>query len=138
TVRVNMIENRASYVNPQLSPNLTERLKQKILNQTKLTNTSGSTAHLEITGYITDYSVSTSGVGAGAPGSRQQAQINRLTVTVTIVRLNQLTNTTQEHNVSRSFEFSASQSLQAAESALLDEMVRNLADEIFNRLFSNW
>jgi hypothetical protein len=45
---------------------------------------------------------------------------------------------TQEADVSRSFDFSANQSLQAAEAALLDEMVRNLTDEIFNRIFSDW
>ena len=35
TVRVNYIENKASYVNPQLSPQLTDRLRQKINNQSR-------------------------------------------------------------------------------------------------------
>jgi hypothetical protein len=45
---------------------------------------------------------------------------------------------TKEHDVSRSYEFSASQSLQQAEARLSDEMIRTLTDEIFNRIFSNW
>ena len=47
-------------------------------------------------------------------------------------------NVAQEFQISRSFPFSATLSFQAAESKLLDEMVTNLTDDIFNRLFSNW
>src|SRR5689334_6916221 len=62
TVRVNFIENRANYVNPQLSPTLTEKLKQKIINQTRLTQTNGDDAHYDIKGSINDYSWSTVGI----------------------------------------------------------------------------
>jgi hypothetical protein len=51
---------------------------------------------------------------------------------------NQLENKKQEFDISRSFEFSARRSLQEAETQLLDEMVRNLTDDIFNRMFSTW
>ncbi|MFN5422250.1 MAG: hypothetical protein ACK5AO_03190, partial [bacterium] len=34
TVRVFYIENKARYINPQLSPKLTDKLRQKIINQT--------------------------------------------------------------------------------------------------------
>lgn len=132
TVRVNFIENKARYVNPQLSPQLTDRFRQKILNQTKLTQTNNDNAHLEITAAITDYSVSTSGI------SERQTQMNRLTVGVHLEVNNRLSNTSEEYDVSRSFEFNANLSLQAAESQLLDEMVRNLSDDMFNRMFSNW
>ncbi len=40
--------------------------------------------------------------------------------------------------VSRSFDFPANQTLNQAEAQLLDEMIRNLSDEIFNRIFSDW
>lgn|SRR5215211_6860777 len=136
TVRVNFIENRAPYVNPQLSPNLTDRLKQKIVRQTRLTSTSNDNAHWEISGEIRDYSVSTSGVTSN--DGRSQASINRLNVSVHIVLFDQLANTTKEYDVSRSFDFSANQSLEQAQNSLLDEMIRNLTDEIFNRLFSDW
>lgn len=132
TVRVNFIENKARYVNPQLSPQLTDKLRQKILNQTKLTQTNSDNAHLDISAEIRDYSVSTSGI------SNQQTQMNRLTVGVHLTVNNRLSNTSEEYDVSRSFEFNANLSLQAAESQLLDEMVRNLTDDMFNRMFSNW
>ena len=136
TVRINIIENRAPYVNPQLSPMLTDRLKQKITSQTRLTSTTNDNADWELSGQIRDYSVSTSGVTN--QNGRQQSSINRLTVSVHIIKLDQKANKTEEYDVSRSFDFSANQSLQQAESALLDEMIRNLTDEIFNRIFSNW
>lgn len=137
TVRVNFIENRAPYVNPQLSPNLTDRLKQKITNQTRLTQTNSDNAHYDIKATITDYSVSTSGVSQ--TNGRSQSSINRLTVTVQVTLTNQLSNVApQDFTVSRQFDFGANQSLQQAESGLLDEMVRNLTDEIFNHIFSNW
>ncbi len=132
TVKVNFLENKARYINPQLSPRLTDRVKQKITNQTKLTPTNGDNAHYEISGYISDYSVTTSGI------SNQQTVNNRLTVGVHISLNNHLAGKTDEYDVSRSFEFSANSSLQAAEAALLDEIIRGLTDDIFNRIFSNW
>jgi hypothetical protein len=132
TIRIQIIENRAPYVNPQLSPSLTERLRQRVVNQTKLSQTNADNADLEVTGEIRDYAVSTTGI------SNQQAETNRLTVTLHIVVNNQLENKKQEFDISRSFEFSARRSLQEAETQLLDEMVRNLTDDIFNRMFSTW
>jgi outer membrane lipopolysaccharide assembly protein LptE/RlpB len=138
TVNVHFIENRAPYVNPQLSPSLTDKLKQKIVSQTRLTQTTSDNAHYDITGYISDYSVSTSGVSSN--NGKTQTSVNRLTVTVNITLNKQIDPNSQPQNftVSRSFDFGASQSLQTAEAQLLDEMVRNLTDEIFNHIFSNW
>jgi hypothetical protein len=136
TVKINYIGNKAAYVNPQLSPNLTDRIRQKILNQTKLANTNNDNADWEITGEIRDYSISTTGVTSA--NGQQQTSINRLTVGVHISINKRIDNKVEEYDVSRSFDFSARQSLQTAEATLLDEMIRSLTDEIFNKLFSNW
>ena len=136
TVRVQLIDNRAPYRNPQLSPNLTDRLRQKITRQTKLTQTNNDNANLDISGFITDYSVTTSGISSG--NGQTQASINRLTVSVHVIFNNTVKNDVKEADVSHSFDFPARQSLQQAEAGLLDEMVRNLSDEIFNRIFSDW
>src|SRR5258705_6750904 len=61
TVKINYIENKARYINPQLSPQLSDKLRQKIVNQTRLTQTNGD-ADWEITGYVSDYSVSTAAI----------------------------------------------------------------------------
>lgn len=132
TVKINFIENRARYINPQLSPRLTDKIRQKIINQTRLAQTN-SEADYEISGTITDYSVNTSGI------SQQQTASNNLNVTVHIIFVNRLDEKMNfEADITRNFPFSASLSLTQAESQLSDQMVNNLADEIFNRLFSNW
>ena len=132
TVKVNFIENRARYINPQLSPSLTDKLRQKITGQTRLSQTNSDNPDWEISGQITDYSFTTSAI------SNQTVVNNRLTVGVHITLYDRKSETTTEHDVSRSFEFKGTQSFQQAENALGQEMVRTLTDEIFNKLFSNW
>ena len=132
TVKVNFIENRAPYVNPQLSPRLTDKLRQKIVSQTRLSQTNNDNADWDIKGYISNYTSSTSGI------SQQQVATNRLTVSVHITLSDQKANKSQEYDVSRNFEYSASKSLSQAESELADEILRGLTDDIFNRIFSNW
>lgn len=132
TVKVNFIENRARYINPQLSPRLTDKLRQKIISQTRLTQTNNENVDWEITGFINDYTFSTSGI------SNQQVVNNRLTVGIHITLNNRKADDIKDYDVSRSFEFKGNQSFQQAEAALLDEMLRTLTDEIFNKLFSNW
>ncbi len=132
TIKINFIENRAQYINPQLSPRLTDKIRQKFNSQTKMTLTNNDNADWELSCEIRDYSLSTSAI------SGQQAANSRITVGVHIVQAGQKAEKTNEYDISRAFEFKGSQTLQQAESGLLDEMVRTLTDEIFNKLFSNW
>lgn len=132
TIKIFFIENRAPRVNPQLSSQLTDRLQQKIASQTKLTRTNNDDAHYQISGYISDYTVSTSGVSA------QQAATNRLTIGIHLKFRNTVENKEQEFDISRNFDFAATLSFDQAEKQLQDEMLRGLTDEIFNRIFSSW
>jgi hypothetical protein len=137
TIRVSYIENKARFVDPQLSPQLTDKLKQKINNQTRLTQIQSDGADYDVTGYISGYDLSTSGV------SNQTAATNRLTVTVHIIFKNKLTEQKIgtpdfEADVSRNFDFAASLTLSDAQAQLTPTILSNMTDEIFNRLFSNW
>jgi hypothetical protein len=133
TVRIGYIENKSRLLIPQLSPQLSDRLRQKINNQTRLTQVQSDEAHYDITGYVAETSVSTSGI------SDQRAASNRLVITVHIILKNRLDDTKSfEADVSRNFDFSANLSLEQAQSQLLSTIVQNLSDEIFNRIFSNW
>lgn len=133
TIKLEFIDNKASYINPQLSPKLNDKLQQKITNQTKLTRVTSDDAHYVVSGSIVTYN-GTQTVGI----SNRQASTNRLTVTIKIRLKKNLENTLDEFEVSRSFDYSANLSFNTAEAQLLDEVVRNMVDEIFNRLFSNW
>src|SRR5215210_1564962 len=62
TIKIGFIENKARYVNPQLSPRLTDRLQQKIVNQTRLTRTTSDDAHYQVSGYISNDVITTSGI----------------------------------------------------------------------------
>ncbi|MCF3107231.1 LPS assembly lipoprotein LptE [Niabella sp. CC-SYL272] len=131
-VRVGIIQNKASYVNPQLAPELTERLKQKIVSQTRMKQTNGDDADWDINCTITSYSFSTSGI------SNQRANTNRLNVGVHIDVRDNHSQQTKKYDVTRSFDYDGSLALQQAEQGLKSEMLRSLSDDIFNRIFSNW
>lgn len=131
TIRIQYIENRAPYVNPQLAPQFNDRLKQKITNQTKLTVVQTDNADYDVSGTITNYSVSTSGI------SNQQAATNRLTVSIKITFKDHL-GKIKNYDVSRNFDFSANLTMQQAESQLGETIIRGMVDETFNRIFSNW
>ena len=137
TIRIGFIENRARIVDPQLSPQLTDKLKQKVNNQTKLTQVQSDDADYDVLAYISDYSVSTSGV------ANQAAVTNRLTVTVHIALKNRLNDQKLgtpdfETDISRNFDFPGTQSVNDAQAALTPQIVSDMTDDIFNRLFSNW
>jgi len=133
TVKIGFIENKARYVNPQLAPMLTDKLQQKIIGQTKLTRTNSDDAHYQIYATITNYDP-TQTVGVSA----QQATTNRLTVTVHVLLKKTLENKEQEFDVTRNFDFSANLTLNQAEGQLMDDIIRNITDDIFNQIFSNW
>lgn len=133
TFRVNYIENKARYVNAQLSPQLTERIKQKVISNTRLRQTNDDNAHYDISGYISDYTITTSGI------TGIDASVNRLSVTMHLIFKNSLDEKKNfESDVSNSFDFPATQSLAQAEANLNEEILKNLVDAVFNKIFSNW
>jgi len=133
TFRVNYLENKAQYVNTQLSPQLTERLKQKVINTTRLRQTNDDDAHYDISGFVSQYYTSTISI------SGNNAASNRLTVGFHLVFRNTLDEKKSfETDLTRTFDFPATQSLSQAESSLNNDIVKNIVDEIFNKIFSNW
>lgn len=137
TFRVNYLENKAAakggYVNPQLSPQLTEKLKQKIINTTRLHQTNNDDAHYDISGWVDNYYTSTSGISNG------NASTNRLTIIFHLIFKNAFDEKKNiETDLTRTFDFPATQTLQQAEAALNTDITKNVVDEIFNKIFSNW
>ena len=132
TVKINLFDNKARYINPTLASRVTDALQQRIANLTKLTRTNSDDANIIISGTITRYDVSTSGI------SNNQSATNRLTVGAHVVYSNTVDNKIDEFDVSRDFDFAASLTLPQAENQLADDIVNNLRDEIFNHIFSGW
>lgn len=133
TIRIGFIENRARYINPQLSPQLTDKLRQKVNSQTNRTLIQGDNADMDISGTIVDYSFTTAAI------ADNRSATNRLNVTVHIKLIDRIDDKrSKEEDVTRSFDFDANVSIQQAEAQLNESIIKNLSDEIFNRLFSNW
>ena len=103
------------------------------MGQTRLVGVQSDDAHYDIYGQITTYNVTTSGV------SNNTAATQRLTVGVKITFKNNLDASKNfEADVSRNFDFSANLTLTEAEAQLSSDIIKNMVDEIFNRIFSNW
>ena len=133
TFRVNYLENKARYVNPQLSPQLTEKMKQKVIGNTRLRQVNDDNAHYDIGGYVSDYNVTTSGI------SGNNASTNRLSVSFHLVFKNTLDDKKNfETELSNNFDFPATQTLEQAQAALFPDIIKNIVDAIFNKIFSNW
>lgn len=135
TFRVNMFENKARYVNPTVAPQLTEKLRQKIISQTRLRETKNDDANYDISGYVSDYSVTTSGVANQAAGT------NRINVTFHLIFKNTVDPDPAksfETDLTSNYDFNASQTLQQAETDKMDNILKTVTDAIFNKIFSNW
>lgn len=133
TFSISQFENKARYVNPQLAPQLTESVRQKIVNQTRLRQVTGEMGDYDISGYVSDYSVTTSGVG------NQQATTNRLNVSFHLIFKNSQDATKNfETDLSTSYDFSAGKTMQQGEQEIGDKILKNVSDAIFNKIFSNW
>jgi hypothetical protein len=108
-------------------------LKQKIRNTTRLSQTNNDDAHYDISGYVSQYYTSTVSI------SNNNTSGNRLNVGFHLVFKNTLDEKKNfEADLMRTFDFDARLSLQDAERSLNETIVKNIVDEIFNKIFSNW
>lgn len=134
TIQIHFIENNARIVAPSLSPTLTEKLRQRIVSQTSLTQVNSDKADYDLSGQISSYEVTV----AALTGTETSAK-NRLSVTISIVFQNKIN---EKQSFTQSFtrfkDFSAEQNIQTVESSLIEDIAVNLADDVFNRAFVNW
>jgi len=133
TAEVPYFQNRALVVQPMLSRELTEKLKDKIQSQTslKLVNESGD---VQFVGEISNYVVTP----AAITGDNVAAK-NRLTITVKV----KFTNSKEsqfdfESSFSRYADFNSNLSIDAVETDLIKEIGDLLVEDIFNKAFVNW
>ncbi|MFZ1529342.1 MAG: LPS assembly lipoprotein LptE [Ferruginibacter sp.] len=133
TFRVNYLENKAQYINTRLSPELTEKLKQKVIGTTRLRQTNSDDAHYDISGFVSQYYVTMVSVS----GNNNTG--NRLSVGFHLIFKNSLDEKKNfETDLSRSYDFKGDKSLSDIDRELNTTIVSDLVDEIFNKIFSNW
>lgn len=134
TVTINYFEYQALKVNPSLSNDLTTALQDKFLRLTKLEQVDMD-GDIEITGAITGYDVKATAITAN-----EQAAQNRLTVSVKISFTNRKypEDDFPDKSFSAFADFDASQSLDAVEASLCEEIIEQLCDDMFNATVANW
>lgn len=133
SITINYIEYKALKVNPSLSNDLTEALKEQFRKMTKLEQVEMD-GDLEIEGQITGYEVRATAVTAN-----EQAAQSRLTVNVKISFTNRKhPEDDLEQNFSAYADFDASMSLDSVEASLCQEIIEKLVEDIFNATVAQW
>lgn len=133
TISIAYFQNKATLVVPTLSRDFTESLKDYFTSQTSL-NLVDRNGDLRIEGAITGYAVSPVAIQGN-----EQAALNRLTITVAV----KFTNTTDEKqnyetNFSRYQDYSSTQQLVAVQATLIEEINKQLVQDIFIKSVANW
>ncbi|MDP2385244.1 MAG: LptE family protein [Bacteroidota bacterium] len=133
TISVIYFQNNASMANPVEAQKFTEKLRDMVSAQTNLALTKQN-GDLQFEGYIADYSVIPVAIQ-----STDQAALNRLTVTIHVKYSSKLEPAKNfEQNFSRFFDYSASKTLTTIESEALDEINRQITEDVFQKAFNNW
>mgnify|MGYP002515710536 CR=1 FL=1 len=134
TVTIDYFEYKALKVNPTLSNDMTEALKDKFRKMTRLEQVDMD-GDIEIAGEITGYDVRAMAVTAD-----EVAAQNRLTVTVKISFTNR--KYPEDDFDGKSFsayaDYDSTQSLDAVESSLTEEIIEKICEDIFNATVANW
>ena len=133
TVSIHYFEYKALRVNPTLSNELTEALRDQFTRLTRLDQVDEE-GDLDIRGEITGYDVKAMGITAD-----EVAAQNRLTVNIKIYFTNRkYPEDDFEQSFSAYSDFDATQSLDAVESGLCEEIIEKLVEDVFNATVANW
>ena len=133
TVSVDYFPNHAQLVNPLLSNNFTNALRDAMTNQTTLdmVETGGD---LAFEGEITNYTTMPVAITSG-----QTAAMNRLTITVKVRFSNRIDDTKDfEQTFSRYEDYPSDQDLNAVQESLTATIIDQLVEDIFNKALVNW
>lgn len=133
TVVIHYFEYKALKVNPSLSNDLTEAMKDKFRKLTKLEQVDMD-GDIELEGSVTGYEVRASAVTAD-----EVAAQNRLTVTVKLKFTNRkYPEEDFEKDFSAYSDYDSTNSLDAVEASLCEEIVEKLVEDMFNASVAQW
>jgi hypothetical protein len=133
TCQVVTFENRAEIVNPRLAAQMTDALKDKIQSSSSL-RLVNSSADVTFEGEITGYSVQSGQITAANVAAR-----DRLTITVKVRFTNALeSDKSYDKQFSRFDEYPGGESLNAHENTLVDNILKEIMEDIYNEAFAAW
>lgn len=133
TVSVDYFQNRAALAPPTLSQYFTEELRDLCERQTNLSLVNGTgDAHFE--GEITAYSTRPMAISGG-----DQVELTRFTIGIRVRYANiQDDELSFEQTFSQYRDFESSLNFESIAADLMEEIIEDITEDIFNRAFVNW
>ncbi|MBN2263869.1 MAG: LptE family protein [Prolixibacteraceae bacterium] len=125
--------NRATLINPTLSDYFSDALREKFTRQTNLEfmNDGGD---LEFEGAITVYDIKPISVTGDAVAAQ-----NRLTIKIKVVFTNNIDPDNDFDNEFSAYaDFGSDQIISDVEDRLVEEIITQIVDDIFNKSVANW
>ncbi len=133
TISVQYFPNYAPIVQPILSQELTEALKDKFISQTNLQLVNGI-GDLNFEGEITRYNITPIAIQANETSAQ-----NRLTITIRVKFTNAKDSKQNfDTSFSRYNDYPSSESLDAIEEDLIKDIIEQINEDIFNKSVANW
>ena len=133
TISVQYISNKAAIVQPSLSQVITDGLIDTFNSQTNLEITENE-GDLSFSGHITKYQIKPMAIKANETASQ-----NRLTITIKI-KYNNIFDDKEnfETSFSRYRDYASSDNIVDVEDVLIEEISKELIEDVFNKAFVNW
>lgn len=133
TISVGFFANNTTLGAPSLSQRFTEKLRDMVSSQTNLALVRQS-GDLQFEGYIADYNVAPIAIQ-----STDLAGSNRLTISVNVKYSNRFdAGKNFEQTFTRFADFDAKKSINSVEAELVQEIFRQITEDVFNKAFNNW
>lgn len=131
---VDFFQNKAPIVVPYLSGKFTEKLKEKLRDQSSLNEVTDMGGDLTFEGQITGYSMK--------PVNIQRNEIaaaNRLTITIRVKYINPFNKKDSfDTSFSHYEDFPNDSPLSDYEEELINKIIIKIIDDIYNKAFVNW
>jgi hypothetical protein len=133
TISVQHISNKAAIVQPSLSQVITDGLIDAFAGQTNLEITENE-GDLSFSGYITKYQIKPMAIKANETASQ-----NRLTIAIKLKYNNSFDDKQNfETTFTRYRDYASSENIVDVEEGLIEEISKELIEDVFNKAFVNW
>lgn len=132
TIQIDKIANRAPYGWAPMEAMMNNKIQDKYANGTRLRIVKRG-GDLQIAGEITSYDQFNKAVSADGYSSQVQLKLG-----VNIRFKNTKTNQQWERQFSATTQYDATQSLSAVQETLVDQMLDDIIDQIFNATVADW
>lgn len=132
TIQLDHIANRAPYGWAPMEAMLNNKIQDLYANRTRLTLVKRN-GDMQLSGEITAYEQYNKGISADGYSSQVQ-----LKLTVNIRFMNQKTQQNWERSFTATTMYNSTQQLTAVQEKLVQEMIDDISDQIFNATVADW